>query len=87
MKIVVFVHKMYLLNPFEWKRDLSTLMSIKIMVGMMACQFTGLIAKLTQICPKFWKTLKNLNTVLKTTSKKELWVSENGPKVTAVWII
>ena len=87
MKIVIFVHKMYLLNRFEWKRDLSILMSIKIMVKMIVCQLTGLIAKLTQIFPKFWKTLKRFNTVLKTTSKKELWVSENGPKVTTVGII
>ena len=87
MKIVIFVHKMYFLNLFEWKRALSTLMSIQIMVEMIVCQFTGLIAKLTQICPKFWKTLKRLNTVFKTTSKKELWASENGPKVAAVGII
>ena len=57
------------------------------MVKMIVCQFTSLIAKLTQICPKFWKTLERLNTVLKTTQKKELWVSENGHKVTAVGLI
>ena len=57
------------------------------MVKMIVCQFTGLITKLTQICPKFWKTLEKFNTVLKTTSKKEPWVSENGPKVTTVGII
>jgi len=57
------------------------------MVGMIVCQFTGLITKLTQICPKFRKKLGRLNIVLKTTSKKELWVSENGPEVTTVLII
>ena len=45
------------------------------------------VTKLTQICPKFRKTLERLNIVLKTTSKKELWVSENGPEVTTVLII
>jgi len=57
------------------------------MVGMIVCQFTGLLTKLTQICPKFRKKLGRLNIVLKTTSKKELWVSENGPEVTTVLII
>ena len=57
------------------------------MVGMIVCQFTGLITKLTQICPKFRKKLGRLNIVLKTTSKKEPWVSENGSKVTTVGII
>jgi len=59
---------------------------MKIEIRMKVCQFTEFIAKITQICA-FRKTFGRINTVLKTTSKKELWVSENEPKVAAVGII
>ena len=69
--------KMVLFHRSKLKVNLLRLVKMKIEIRMKVCQFTGLIAKITQICVKIRKTSERANIVLKKTSKKELWAREN----------